>query len=75
MDPQSGRRLYMAGELPSLLQLNEGQVDHLIKTGQLLPIRICGEVRFDSRELDRLIETYRQIALRKNSCVQQLDYD
>ena len=59
------RRLYAGAELPDLLRLTPEQVDRLIKTGQLRPIRICGEVRFDSRELDALIGTYKQIAQRK----------
>lgn len=59
------RRLYTGTELPALLRLTPEQVDRLINTGQLRPIRICGEVRFDSRELDELVETYKQIAQRK----------
>jgi hypothetical protein len=58
-------RLYAGTELPALLRLTPEQVDRLINTGQLRPIRICGEVRFDSRELDALIETYKQVANRK----------
>jgi hypothetical protein len=58
-------RLYTGTELPALLRLTPEQVDRLVKTGQLRPIRICGEERFDSRELDALIETYKQIAKRK----------
>jgi hypothetical protein len=59
------RRLYAGAELPGLLRLTPEQVDRLIKTGQLRPIRICGEDRFDSHELDALIETFKQIAQRK----------
>jgi hypothetical protein len=70
MNPQSERRLYEPMELPGVLQLNQEQVDWLVNTGQLNPIRIAGEVRFDSRELDALIDTYQQIAKRKKSYVQ-----
>jgi len=59
------RRLYVAGDLPALLQLTQGQIDDLVKTGQLRTIRICGEVRIDSHELEALIETYAQVAKRK----------
>ncbi len=59
------RRLYTPAELPSVLQLSQGQIDWLINTDQLHPIRIAGEVRFDSRELDAVIGTYLQIAKRK----------
>ena len=59
------RRLYESAEVPSVLSLSPEKIDWLVKTGQLNPIRIAGEIRFDSRELDSLIETYKQIAKRK----------
>ena len=65
MESQPGRRLYLPEELPGLLQLTQEQVDRLIRTGQLCQIRICGENRIDSREVDQLIGTYGQIAKRK----------
>lgn len=72
MQAQQERRLYSTEELPAVLQLNQDQVDHLIQTGQLRRIRICGEERIDSREVDQLIATYKQIAERKDqSYVQQ----
>lgn len=70
MPIQSDRRLYQATELPDVLQLSEAQIDWLIRTGQLNPIPIAGEVRFDLRELDALINTYSQIAKRKKTYVQ-----
>jgi hypothetical protein len=70
MPSQSDRRLYQSMELPGVLQLSQEQIDFLVRTGQLNPIRIAGEVRFDSRELDALIDTYLQIAKRKTSYVQ-----
>jgi hypothetical protein len=60
-------RLYAGTELPALLQLTPEQVDRLIKTGQLRSIRICGEERFTSNELNALIETYTQIARRETN--------
>lgn len=70
LSTQSDRRLYTPAEIPTVLQLNQEQIDWLVKTGQLNPIRIASEVRFDSRELDALIETYKQISKRKKSHVQ-----
>lgn len=67
MVSQQERRLYQPEELPELLQLTQEEVDHLIRTGQLLKIRICGVERIDSREVDRLIATYNQVAERKNT--------
>ncbi len=52
------RLLYHAAELPEVLQLTQDKVDWLVKTGQLRPVRIAGEVGFTSRELDALIATY-----------------
>jgi hypothetical protein len=66
MSAASPRRLYVATELPTLLQLSQEQIDRLVGTGQLRSIRICGEIRFDSHELDALIETYKQIERRNN---------
>jgi hypothetical protein len=70
MPSNSDRRLYQAMELPDLLQLSQEQINWLINTDQLHPIRIAGEVRFDSRELDAVIDTYLQIAKRKKTYVQ-----
>ena len=66
-DPPSQRRLHRREELPGILGLSTEQVAQLERTGQLNPIRICGEERFDSKEVDALIETYRQIASRKKN--------
>lgn len=65
MAAQQARRLYAGGDLPELLRLTPAQIDRLVQTGQLRPIRICGEVRFDSHDLDALVQTYKQIAQRK----------
>jgi hypothetical protein len=70
MEPKHERRLYEPEELPAVLDLNQEQVDLLVRTGQLRSIRIWGETRFDSNELDQLIETYKQIANRKKEYVQ-----
>jgi hypothetical protein len=70
MHTQPTRRLHQSADLPNLLQLAQEQIDWLVKTGQLNPIRIAGEVRFDSRDIDRLIKTYKAIANRRNSNVE-----
>lgn len=67
MHARQEQRLYQRTDLVNLLQLSEEQVGQLIRTGQLRPIRICGEERIDSRELEQLIGTYRQIAQRRTS--------
>ena len=70
MNSQSERRLYQIEQLPDVMQLDDTQIDWLVSTGQLRTIRICGEVRFDSNEVSELIETYTQIAKRKQHNVQ-----
>jgi hypothetical protein len=64
------RYLLRKDDLVDLLQLPEPKVQWLIDTEQIHPILLCGEERFDSRELDRLIETYNQISNRKEPRVQ-----
>jgi hypothetical protein len=64
------RRLFKKVDLMALLQLPEPKVQWLIDTKQLRALLLCGEERFDSKELDRLISTYQQIATRKDPNVQ-----
>lgn len=64
ISPQT-RRLLMRAEVLWLLHLEEEQVQFLINTRQLVPIRIAGEERFDTREIDRLIDTYKSTATRR----------
>ncbi len=59
------RRLLLRSDVESLLQLSEDQVQQLINTRQITVIRIRGEYRFDSSELDLLIETYKETAQRR----------
>ena len=59
------RRLLVRSDVESLLQLSEDQVQQLINTRQVTVIRITGQERFDSRELDLLIETYKKTAQRR----------
>jgi hypothetical protein len=64
------RRLLQKADLMALLQLPEPKVQWLIDTYQIRSLLLCGEERFDSREIDRLIATYQQISERKESHVQ-----
>lgn len=59
------RRLLIRQEILAVLALNNEQVQQLINTRQLLPLQIAGEERFDSQDLYRLIEAYRQTASRR----------
>jgi hypothetical protein len=65
MQMQHERRLLLRGEIVSLLQLPEEKVQQLVDTQQLLPIRIAGEERFDSKDLHQLIEVYKATASRR----------
>lgn len=65
MQMQQERRLLLRTEIVSLLQLPDDQVQQLVDTRQLLPIRIAGQERFDSKDLYQLIEAYKRTAERK----------
>ena len=62
---QHHRRLLVREEVIAMLQLPIENVQQLIDTRQILPLRITGEERFDSIDLDRLIETYKTTASRR----------
>jgi hypothetical protein len=69
---QQPRRLLQRAELMALLQLPEPKIQWLIDTHQIQALVFCeGEERFDSRDVDQLIETYKQIAVRKEPRVEQ----
>lgn len=59
------RLLLRPEEACAFLQLNDEQVQFLINTRQIVSIRIAGEERFDVRDLERLIETYKTTAERR----------
>jgi hypothetical protein len=65
MQMQYTRRLMLRGEVASLLQLPDDTVQQLVDTRQILPIRIAGQERFDSKDLFQLIETYKTTAARR----------
>jgi hypothetical protein len=64
-EPREERRLYQPEELPTLLHLNEEQVQRLLDTQQLPQILICGQYRIDSLDVDRLICMYKNTASRR----------
>jgi len=68
---QQPRRLLRRADVMALLQLPEPKVQWLIDTHQIHALLLCeGEERFDSRDIDLLIETYKQIAVRKEPRVE-----
>jgi len=62
-------RLLTAADLITILQLPEPKVRWLIDTRQIHRVLLCGEERFDAREIEALIRTYRQISERKQTHV------
>jgi hypothetical protein len=69
MSTHQNRRLLQRSDLVTSLQLSAENIDWLVGTRQLRPLFICGEERYDVREVDLLIATYRQISERKHSLV------
>lgn len=61
------RQLLIRSEVLRLLHLQGYQVQKLIDTRQLTAIRIVGEERFDSRDVDGLIESYKSTAARRGN--------
>lgn len=59
------RRLVVRQEVKWLLQLTDEQLQWLINTRQLIVLRISGEERFDSRDLEKLIDSYKTTASRR----------
>jgi len=59
------KRLMTRSEVDHYLALTYDQVQWFIDTRQITAIRIKGEDRFDSRQLDLLVETYKNTAQRK----------
>jgi hypothetical protein len=62
---QFQRRLLVRDEVISLLQIDGEKVQQLINTRQILAIRIAGEERFDSWDLNTLIDSYKATAARR----------
>lgn len=54
-------RLLKLSQVAELLQLAIEKVMWLADTGQLVQIPIAGEVRFDVRDVERLVSDYRRV--------------
>jgi hypothetical protein len=65
MNESPSRRLLLRAEALSYLQLEDEQLQNLIDTRQITPIRIAGDERFDLNDLDELIKTYKTTASRR----------
>ena len=62
---QTDRRLITELEVLKTLQIDAGDLDWLVATGQLTPIQIRGKVRFDLVDVDELINEYKRVQGRK----------
>ena len=65
MQTQVQRRLLVRDDVLAILNLSDDGVQQLINTRQIQPLRIAGEERYDSRDLDNLIEAYKATASRR----------
>jgi hypothetical protein len=65
MNKPPSRRLLDRVEALSYLGLEDEQLQNLIDTRQITPIRIAGVERFDLNDLDELINTYKTTASRR----------
>jgi hypothetical protein len=64
------RCLYRRVDLPTVLRLSLDQINDLVNTCQLTSILICGEERFDSKEVSALIDTYIRVNRRRVNYVE-----
>lgn len=58
---ESDRRLLTAAQTAEVLELPIEKVEWLNATGQLVAIKIAGEIRYALRDIDRLIDFYRKV--------------
>lgn len=65
MQIEQHRHLVDRGGLIARLCLPDEKVQHLIDTRQLQSLRVAGEERFDSLDIDLLIDTYKTTASRR----------
>jgi hypothetical protein len=59
------RRLLTREQAQGVLQLNDEKLQFLINTRQITAFQFVGEERFDSRDIDRLIDGYKGTASRR----------
>jgi hypothetical protein len=55
------KRLLKATEVGQVFGIDEAALQRLVLTGQLIELRICGEVRYDSDDIAELISTYKRV--------------
>ncbi len=67
MSEMHERKLLQREQVVDLLQIPDADLQWLVNTCQLLEIRIKGHSRFDSRDVDRLIDTYKTTQSRRNT--------
>ena len=60
--------LLTVDEVMSTLRLEKDQVKWLENTTQLQLIIICGQERYDSRDVRRLVDSYRSTQARRKHC-------
>jgi hypothetical protein len=65
MNESPARRLLLRAEALSYLKLDDEQLQTLINTRQITPVRIAGVERFDLNDLDQLINEYKTTASRR----------
>jgi hypothetical protein len=65
MQLENQRRLLVRDDVLAILQLPDDKIQQLINTRQIQPLRIAGEERFDSLDIDLLIDTYKNTAARR----------
>jgi hypothetical protein len=48
-------------QIVAALNLSPDDVRWLIATGQLKEVKLCGQVRYDSRDVFHLVDTYKKV--------------
>ena len=70
---QQTRRLLSGDEVCNALGITAPELRTLAETGQITPLVLCGKAKFDSADLDRLIESYKAVARRRNEITLEQD--
>ena len=66
MDRLLGRCLMDFNQVVAALNLGPDDVRWLVATRQLKEIKLCGKVRYDSRDVSSLVETYKRTQGKEN---------
>jgi hypothetical protein len=65
-DAVPARGLMTISQAQEFLQMGPEDIDWLCRTGQLIKLRIHGKEFFSFRDVEQLILTYRNVAIRKD---------